>query len=151
MRHGWLKLEFQDDSDGTGKLIATVEAGGFAGRGGAWFGISQIEEFADSIAAFPLPWKKKCSLAGGFWKEGQHQLDQEHLGIDVYPIDQRGHIGVQVRIASELWKGSRPESQMMAKVEVITSYQLLNDFSTQLKKLVRGSLEQVLLEGDTLD
>jgi hypothetical protein len=151
MRHGWLKLEFQDDNDGTGKLIAAVEAGGFAGRGGAWFGIPQIEEFADLITAYPLPSTKKCSLAGGFWKERGHELDQEHLGIDIYPIGPRGHIGVQVRIASELWEASRPESQMMVKVEVITSYQLLADFSSQLKKLVRGSLEQALLEGDTLD
>jgi hypothetical protein len=151
MRHGWLKLEFRDDSDGTGKLIATVEAGGFAGRGGAWFGISQIEEFADLITVFPLPSSQKCSLAGGFWKEREHKLDQEHLGIDIYPIGRRGHIGVQVRIASELWKGSRPEAQMMAKVEVITFYQPLLDFSSQLKKLVRGSAKQALLEGETLD
>src|SRR5690349_5843571 len=115
MRHGWLKLEFQDDNDGTGKLIAAVEAGGFAGRGGAWFGIPQIEEFADLITAYPLP-SKKCSLAGGFWKERGHELDQEHLGIDIYPIGPRGHIGVQVRIASELWEASRPESQMMVKL-----------------------------------
>jgi hypothetical protein len=72
-----------------------------------------FEEFADLIAAFPLP-SKKCSIAGGFWKDDN--LDQEHLAIDVYPVDLRGHIGVQVRIATELWKESRPESQMSAQL-----------------------------------
>lgn len=148
MLHGWLTLEFQDDSDGTGKLIAAVEAGGFAGKGGAWFGISQVEEFADLIATFPLPSDKKCSLAGGFWKN--HELSQEHLGIDIYPLDRRGHIGVQVRIASELWEGSRPGSQMAVRVEIVTSYQPLIDFSRELKNLVGGSSKQVLLEGEPL-
>lgn len=148
MRHGFLRLKFYDDSDGTGKLLADIETNGFAGRGGAWFGIAQVEDFADLIASFPLPADAKCSLAGGFWKDGK--LDQEHLAIDVYPVDRRGHIGVQVRIATELWKESRRESQMKVTAEVITSYQPLLEFSKNLKSLVQGSTKEALLEGEAL-
>lgn len=152
MRHGSLTLEFRDDSDGTGELVATVEVHGFAGRGSAWFGITQIDEFADALGQFPLPVDSRYELAGGFWKE--HRLVQEHLGIEVYPIGPRGRIGIQVRVAteySELWPGFRPEAQMMARMEIITSYQPLLYFSKGLKDLVRGSSKQVRLEGEPLD
>jgi hypothetical protein len=65
---GYLRLRFADDGDGTGKLYASAEAGGFAAKGAAWFGLPQIEEFAVAVAAFPLPADKQINLRGGFWK-----------------------------------------------------------------------------------
>lgn len=90
---------------------------------------------------FPLPAEKHHLLSGGF-------SEQEHVAIEVYPVDQRGHLGVQVRTATEWWKGSRPESQMKATIEIVTSYQPLLEFSGGLKRLLEGSIEEVLLEGE---
>jgi hypothetical protein len=146
MRYGYLRLRFQDDGDWTGKLTAQAEVGGFSGRGSAWFSVSQIEEFADKISAFPLPVDKKHVLAGGSW--GQGRLEQEHLAIEIYPVDGRGHIGTQVRVASELWGEARPQSQLAARIELITSYQPLLEFSRDLVGLVRGFVEEVILEGE---
>lgn len=148
MRNGYLRLTFQDDFDGTGKLLALAESQGFSGRGGAWFGVSQIEEFAKELSTFPLPDRETIILKGGFWKSDL--LDQEHLALEVYPIDRRGHIGVQIRMASELWKPTRPQSQMTAKVELVTSYQPLLEFSNHLQDLVRNEIEELLLEGEAV-
>jgi len=142
-----LRLKFEDDGDGTGKLCATVEARGFAGRGGAWFGINQVEKFAEAIGVYPLPADKRHVLSGGYWKS--HRLDQEHFAIEISQIDRRGHIGVQVRIASELTESSRPQSQSMLRVEMYTTYERLRQFSDDLRALVHdaGGKEILLEEG----
>ncbi len=146
---GYLRLRFQDDGDGTGKLSASAEARGFAGKGAAWFGISNIEEFATAAAAFPLPADKQIGLSGGFWKD--HKLEQEHLAIEIYQVDSRGHVGVQVRASTELWGNARKQSQLTTKLEIITSYQRLLHFSEGLHDLVNGRSEEVLLEGEFFD
>src|SRR5882672_4424445 len=90
MPHSYLRLRFQDDHDGTGKLLARAEAAGFAGESGAYFNISEIEEFAAAIAVFPVPENESYSISGGFGKpDGSGEVEQEHLGIEVYPLDSR--------------------------------------------------------------
>jgi len=95
MRQGFLKLAFADDGCGTGELFAEAETGGFAGTTSAYFDVFRIEEFANAISEYPLPERLRCSLASGFGPGAPEPLDQEHLSIEVYPIDSRGHIGVQ--------------------------------------------------------
>ncbi len=151
MPHNYLRFRFQDDGDGTGKLVAQAESSGFAGTSGAYFNVDKIEEFAAAISAFPLPERDmRRSIAGGFGKKNHPGEMDEHLGIAVYPIDlRRGHIGVQVRMATELWDSTRPESQHTAKVEIKTTYEPLAQFSKELIRLVRGDLEEAVLVGET--
>jgi hypothetical protein len=48
------------------------------------------------ISEFPLP--DIGRFANGFGsKQNLGRLEQEHLGIDVHPVDHRGHVGIQVR------------------------------------------------------
>jgi hypothetical protein len=144
-----LRLRFDSDDDGTGKLLAQVAAGAFAGEGGAWFSIQQIEQFADAIAAYPLTDKPRPELAGGFWeRDGSGQLAQELLGISVYPIDHRGHIGVQVRIADALSPDIRREKLRRVQLEITTTYEPLRRFSRDLLALIRGNVTEALLEGE---
>jgi len=131
--------------------MARAEAGGFAGEGGAYFSISQIEEFAAAIGAFPLTTAERPSISGGFWKRAApSELEQEHLGIEVYPIDARGHVGILVRLMQELWPGTRPESQNGVRLEIVTSYQPLAEFSRKLAALIHGNISEAVLCGDDL-
>ena len=146
-----LCLRFENDYDGTGRLVARAEAGGFAGHGGAYFSVSQIEEFAAAIGAFPLTSAERPSISGGFGKRSAPtELEQEHLGIEVYPIDARGHVGILVRLMQELWPGTRPESQNAVRLEIVTSYQSLAEFSRKLAALVYGHITEAVLVGDDL-
>jgi len=151
MEHGFLRLRFEDDGDGTGKLFAEARIGGFAGGSAAYFGIERLREFAGAIAEFPLPDRTRCSIAGGFFsKHRRGHLEQEHLSIEVYPVDRRGHIGVQVRMATELWPGTRTDSQKSAKLEIITTYEPIAKFSKDLVGLLSGSVKEATLEGELL-
>jgi hypothetical protein len=146
----YLRLRFQDDHDGTGELKARAVVGQFSGESAAYFNTEKIEEFARDIGVYPLAKGIKHSISGGFVKKDPVEvLEHEHLAIAVYPIDELGHFGVQVRMASKSWPGVRLESQQIARVELITSYAPLARFSEALLRLVRGSADEVMLEGET--
>jgi hypothetical protein len=149
----YLRLRFLNDGDGTGKLTARAEADRFSGEGAAYFNIEQLEEFADSLGVFPFPLEDaRRSISGGFsGKEKPHKLEQEHLGISVYSADaHRGYIGIQVRMATEVWPQTRPESKKQAVVEIITTCEPLSKFSRDLRSVLRGALDEALLEGESL-
>jgi hypothetical protein len=149
MRHGVLKLRFDNDGDGTGKLSVEADADGYSGKASAYFDISEIEKFGASASRFPLSDSDCFSISGGFGAT-RDKLEQEHIGIDIYPIDRRGHIGVQVRMATPTWQDTRPKSQSAVRLEIITTYEPLARFSKDLLALVAGTVSLATLEGEML-
>jgi hypothetical protein len=149
MERAFLRLTFADDHDGTGKLTAEAAVEGFAGKGSAYFGISQLEKFAIAISDFPLPDTQSTRIASGFWSKAERgKLEQEHLGIDVYPVNSRGYIGIQVRMATEHRQGMRADSQKFAKIEIITTYEPLATFGRDMLALLKGRVDEAKLEGE---
>src|SRR5262249_38089838 len=144
-----LRLRFLDDRDGTGKLMVWAEADGFSGHSGAYFNIEMLEEFAEALSVFPLPPEdQRRSITGGF---GIKEDQQEHLGISVYLANpQRGYVGIQVRMATEVWPDTRPESRKQAVVEILATYEPLSKFSRDLLSVLRGSLKEAVIEGESV-
>jgi hypothetical protein len=153
MGGNYLRLRFSNDGDGTGELLAQAEAAGFAGESGAYFSISELEEFAKTVGTFPLPvGDKRLSVAGGFWsQERRGKLDQELLGINVCFADApRGYIGIQIRMATPVSHGMRPDSKKVVTLEVVTTYEPLAKFSRDLDAVLRGKLKEAVLEGASI-
>jgi hypothetical protein len=148
----YLRLRFLDDGDGTGKLMAWAEADGFSGKSGAYFNVEELEEFAEALQAFPLPPEDhRRSIASGFGSKEDDKLAQEHLGISVCLANpQRGYVGIQVRMATEVWPDTRPESKKQAVVEILATYEPLSKFSRDLFAVLRGSLKEAVIEGESL-
>jgi hypothetical protein len=149
----YLRLRFFDDGDGTGKLVARAAADGFSGEGGAYFAVEELAEFAEALQVFPLPPEDdRRSIAGGFGSNEDHtKVAQEHLGISVYLANpQRGYVGIQVRMATELWPDTRPESKKQAVVEILATYEPLSKFSRDFVRVLRGSLQEAVIEGESL-
>ena len=90
-------------------------------------------------------------LSGGFGAlPGRDEVPQEHVGISVYLADrQRGYIGIQVRMATEVWPQTRPESKKQASVEILVTYEPLAKFGRDLLSVVRGSLDEAVVPGET--
>src|SRR6266850_508891 len=148
----YLRLRFLDDGDGTRKLTARAEADGFSGESGAYFNVEELEEFAEALQVFPLPPEDhRRSIASGFGSKEDDKLSQEHLGISVYLANpQRGYVGIQVRMATEVWPDTRPESKKQATVEILATYEPLSKFSRDLLSVLRGSLKEAVIEGESL-
>jgi len=60
------------------------------------------------------------------------------------------HVGVQVRMATELWNETRSESQKAAKLEIITTYEPLAKFSKELLAVINRAVPEATLEGELL-
>ncbi len=148
-----LRLSFLNDGDGTRKLMAQAEADGFSGEGGAYFAIDELEQFAEALRVYPLPMEDdRRSISGGSGRNEYLNLPaQEHLGISVYLADaKRGHVGIQVRMATEVWPHTRLQSKKHAAVEILTTYEPVAKFSRDLLSVLRGSLKEAVIEGESL-
>jgi len=119
-------------------------------RTSAYFDIFRIEEFANAISEYPLPERLRCSLASGFGPGAPEPLDQEQLSIEVYPIDSRGHIGVQVRMATLLWDDIRHDSQRTTTLELLTTYEPMAKFSRHLLAVLKGTAEEAIREAEMI-
>jgi hypothetical protein len=144
-----LLIRFMNEDDGTGKLHVRASCNGFSGDGSAWFSTEGLKDFASALATYPISEENSPAIRGGFYsKEKSGELEQEHLSLRVYPIDRTGHLGVQIRIATEVWPQTRTESQHFVQLEILTTYEPLKRFSSQLKSLVNGDLKEAVLEAD---
>lgn len=144
-----LLIRFLNEDDGTGKLHVRAYCNGFSGDGTAWFSTEELKEFASALAGFPISEEKPPAIRSGFYrKDSSGELEQEHLSMRVYRTDRTGHLGVQVRIATEVWPQTRPESQHFVQLEILTSYEPLAQFSGQLKALLDGTIKEAILEAD---
>ena len=142
-----LRLTVKPDTDGTVELIAEVTSNGFCGHASAWFNLSDIEQFSVRLAeTYPLLASDPLEIRGGFWsKSTPAVLEQEHLGIEFYPVGLRGEIGCRVRLTTPLYEHDRSNSQHSVAVELKSSYEEVKAFSDSLIKLVRGSNSEAIL------
>ena len=136
-----------NDDDGTGKLHVRASCNGFSGDGSAWFSTDELKDFAAALATYPITEENPPAIRGGFYsRDMTGELEQEHLSLRVYPIDRTGHLGFQIRIATEVSPQTRPESQHFVQLEILTTYEPLRQFSGQMKSLLDGDIEEAVLE-----
>jgi hypothetical protein len=149
MMSNFLQLWFYCDADGVGELFAQVESNGFSGRSSAWFGKSQIVEFATRLAdAFPLPADKPLKLEGGFLSELGVSVVQPHVSLSFYPIGHLGLVGCRVLLATPIHSEDRLEEQSLVAIELKTHYELLRAFAYSLERMAKGLEKEVVLQAE---
>jgi hypothetical protein len=145
-----LVARFQADSDGTGKLLIRASSGGFSGESGAWFDTQHLAAFASALESYPLPEDDPPHIESGFWKRGTQELEQELLNIIVRPAGNKGQVSVRVHLATEVWPDMRPDSYSDVRLELLTTYERLRQFSGHLTRVIRGELDSATLGGEKL-
>jgi hypothetical protein len=110
-----------------------------------------VLDFAEALTRIPVPTAPALELAGGFWSDTlRGTLEQEHLALRVCPLNSRGHIGIQVRLATERGPHDPSESQCMVRLVLRTTYAALVPLSMQLKALVEGRIHEVRVEAQDI-
>ena len=137
-----------DDGDGIGKLTVVAWANGFAGVGAAWFDRATVLQFAESVAAYPLP-DRPIELAGGFG-ESFGRPPREHVRLSVAPVGLRGQVGLRVHLATEQWPDTRVEAVHDVRLELLTTYERLRDLSGDLGAVIEGRLDHAEIGGEVL-
>lgn len=148
MAISYIRLQFSDDGDSTGRLWVRAKSFGFLGEGAAYFSVEELREFAAQLSQFPIPSDDPISIAGGYGSiqaDGSVCLSDERLGISVKVLDaSRGYISVQIRVKQD-W--DRPGMESSATVVLVTTYQPLAKLAMDLAALVAGRVNEATLEG----
>lgn len=143
---GSIKLFFDDEGDGSGKLRAKFNADGYAGHSEAYFTLAELKAFTIAIAHYPLPAGLPVCIRGGYWQPGEmHRLDQEHLYLALPPVGRRGAVRLNLRVAqpfSAAFDGVR----YSACVHFDIDYAAVDNLARALTSLWVGDVEHVLLE-----
>ena len=142
-----LRYEYRD-TDATGRLSAEVQVDGFAGTSSAWFGEAELVEFAARLLTYPLG-DTELHLRGGYGTDGG--AFEEHVGLTVRAVGRRGQVGVVAHLETPAGHhahlGSSPSE---VRVEVLTTYEALARFSSELTRLVAGMADQAGLDAEVL-
>jgi hypothetical protein len=141
-----LRYEYRD-TDGTGVLGAEARFAGFAGASSAWFSDEDLLGFADQLTTYPLG-DSEFSLSGGY---GLDEDYEERVGLTVRAVGLRGQVGVMAHLATPAEHPTYPGSSMSeVRIEVLTSYEALGQFSAELKRLVAGTADEAQLDAQVL-
>jgi hypothetical protein len=129
-QRNYIKLSLDDHGDSTCELFVEFETDGFSGASSGYVGISQIEEFAQKLFAYPLPTNELIKLEGG------HGNGEINISIKFYSISSTGKLGCSVHTVTPSGWAHRPESQLAANGELTTGYNELEKFAKELQALV---------------
>ena len=97
---GYLELRWAPDDDDVNRLrVRAASAAGFAGSGSGWFNRAPVEAFAARLRAYPLADGDPPELKTGLIEpsDGSYLL---RFGIRVYPVGNRGQLGISVELAT---------------------------------------------------
>jgi hypothetical protein len=147
----FVEVRFEPDADGTGKFKVVAQAGGFAGRSGAWFNTESLADFAALLASYPLPDDPPPRLAGGFWSpDHPGELKEELVVLEAERMGSLGQVALRVHLASEIWPPDRPERRHEVRLELLTTYERLHRFSEEVLQVIRGESDHARLEGELM-
>ena len=137
-----LRLTIAFDDPWGAELSVSVSVDGFAGHGSAWFDPQRLRDLAAQLSqAFPLT--ETLGLQGGYLAADSADVVEEHLGLSFYPVAGRGVLACQVRLSGD--SSERPEARSMLRVELLSSYQALQEFARDLMQLADGLRDEAVL------
>ena len=130
-----------------GELIVRAQANGFAGASAAYFKDSAVLAFAARLAEYPLSDKRPPALSAGHGEPGIGAYE-EHVAITVAPVGSLGQLGVLIHLAEI--RPDRSSVRSEVRLELLTTYERIRQFSRDLERVVKGQQPQATLAGETL-
>jgi hypothetical protein len=140
-----VRYSYRDD-DGTGTLAAEVSFNGFTGVSEAWFADTDLLLFAEQLHTYPLV-AQRFHIAGGYGGDGG---GEEHVGLSARAVGRRGLVGLLVHLATPTDRTMAGAVASDVRVEVLTSYECLGRFASELAQLVKGVRKEARLDAEVV-
>jgi hypothetical protein len=150
---GSLAVRFRVDETGAGEVEVQVSSNGFAGRGVGYVDTAYLTAFASELMSYPLPDGERTFITG-FGSVAQRDaglLDQEHVGLRVYRVGEKGQVGIRVHLSEKRWPDDRPEAAADVWLELLTTYERLGAFGSALAAAAQGETSGATIEEDLLE
>lgn len=140
-----LVYAWRDDVEALGKVAASVCFDGFSGTASAFFEDDALLLFASQLRSYPFG-DAVVRVAGGY-----QEPVEEHVILTVQARGRRGQLGVLVQLATPSDDLSDGEwSRRQLSVEVLTTYEALGRFATEVEHLVRATATDAHLAAEVL-
>ena len=140
-----LRLKMALEEPWATKLFVNVSVDGFAGHGVAWFDPQKLRSLATQLGqAFPLT--ETLAVQGGHLLQDPSDPEEALVALSFYPVARCGVLGCRVRLCSDsrdFWE--RPQARPVLEVELLTSYQALQEFARDLMQLADGLCAEAVL------
>jgi hypothetical protein len=143
-----LLVTYEADDKWMGKVTVRVQTADFSGVGAAWIKASDLEDFAQSLLAYPLPSDKAPQLEVGH--QGSldgHLPPQTFVRVTVMPRGYRGNILVRAELETEF---EHPDFDLHQSVvaRFLTGYNELERFAKSLQCVASPDFKEAMLKGN---
>lgn len=139
-----------DREDYTVGLTGILHVDGFSGFGEGWFNNTDVSKFCSQLHSLATNMVGTAELVGSQSKgDGSEYL--ERLALRCYVLsDSRlnGIIGVHVTLSEYPYTDCREQEILKVSGELKVRNHKMIEFSEELKKLIQGNLNEVILNGD---
>ena len=139
-RKSFLELKSIWKDDDIFKLKVTVSDNVFAGETEVYDQFECISDFAKELIGYP----KDDKIL--FYEAGEKE-SYAYFSMKYYPIDNGGHIGVEINIESNVTTIYRPEEKNKLKVEIIVEPSAIDNFQNELYNLAKNENGLAILFG----
>jgi len=141
---GTLEFEFVPYDAWNWELIVSAWAKGFSGVSAAYFSVSELATFAETLTSYPLG--RPVTIASGYGGVGETL--NEHVGIVIQQVTELGQIAVMVHLAEA--DPQRLDSRREVRLELLTTYEHLRGFGQDLARALQGLEKVVTLKGEQM-
>jgi hypothetical protein len=139
----FLRLTYAPEDEWHGEVTAYIQCNGFTGRGSAWFGRSQIDDFLAQLEPCPISDSDAPVLSGGYFNR-DGSLAEELIGIRIRPHNSTGTLRVSVHLADQV--EHEGEKQQLNAV-LLTTYAEVAVFKSALAAHLAGTTGEAELRG----
>ena len=133
--------------------MGSLQVDGFSGFGEGWFNNTDVIDFCTNTDALISNMSGTSELIGSQCKsDGSEYLERFALRCYVLSSSNlNGIIGVHVTLSKYPYTDCRKEEILKVSGEIQVRNHKLKEFSEEIKKLLQGGINKVVLKGDLND
>lgn len=145
-RDGSLNVRVVRDHDDECRVVASIRAGAYGGRGEAWLHIEDVWDFAKAVKRLADTSAGEAKLYGAFVKEDG--TPDPTIDVRLAPHGRRGH----VRISADLWSGPpgtnmEPAYESRLSTTIVVEPAGLSRFADGLMEIPKGADTEATVAG----
>ncbi|MEI2456278.1 hypothetical protein [Lysobacter firmicutimachus] len=141
-----LDIKIIDEDVGL-EVLFRFQDDGFLAGASAWFALSQLLEFCESLESYPIAPDALPLLIGGYWSSDGLAVQQEHVRLSVVPSGNQGQLELSVSLGVPPAEG-RGVLQRYAMARIAIYYSEAEELAKGLRSLaLAGEGESSFLFG----
>ncbi len=148
MKQSYLKISLDEVEQGTCCVKINAFSGHFSAQSSLYVNLSELSDFSENIARYPLIGDGKITFMAGFHPSNENYVREiGQAKIEIWQLNSRGTIQVNVTLLEPVNDLHQYKGQNSASIFFCTEYGALALFSNEINLLVADQIESATLCG----